>query len=210
MQERYGMKKVFLLSKVDEDKCVGDRFCVNVCPTGAIDMVNKKAVVDQTKCAACLHCFDACGEGAIMIQERPEPMIMGSDTDQGDPADISDLCCRASLDPEERICLCMDIRAREVAAAILKGASSPEEVSAATGVRTSCGMWCMAPVQRLLQAHGCAPEPEKARRWYPIQTGLWNLPDEVADKYPEYCLAEDRDQFREGTLENLVSIFKVK
>ena len=52
------MKKVFLLSKVDEDKCVGDRFCVNVCPTRAIRMENKKAVVDEARCAGCLHCLD--------------------------------------------------------------------------------------------------------------------------------------------------------
>ena len=199
-----------MLTKLDEDKCVGDRFCVNVCPTGAIEMVNKKAVVDETKCAACLHCFDACGEGAIMVLERPEQLILSTDTAEVDPADISHLCSRADLDPEERICLCMDIRAREVAAAILKGASSPEEVSATTGVRTSCGMWCMAPVQRLLQAHGGALEPRKGHRWYPIETGLWNIPDEVARKYPEYSIAEDIEQFRERTLENLVSIFKVK
>ena len=104
----------------------------------------------------------------------------------------------------------MDIRAREVAAAILKGASSPEEVSVRTGVRTSCGMWCMAPVQRLLKAHDGALRPPKGHLWYPIETGLWNIPDEVPGKYPEYSIAEDIEQFREGTLENLVSIFKVK
>jgi formate hydrogenlyase subunit 6/NADH:ubiquinone oxidoreductase subunit I len=29
------MKKVYFLSRVDADKCVGDRFCEHVCPTGA-------------------------------------------------------------------------------------------------------------------------------------------------------------------------------
>ena len=82
------MKKVYLLSKVDEGKCVGDRFCENVCPTRAIRMENKKAVVDGTKCAGCLHCLDACGEGAIMVLERQEPLILGVGTTEMDPAKI--------------------------------------------------------------------------------------------------------------------------
>ncbi|MEW6441621.1 MAG: 4Fe-4S binding protein [bacterium] len=204
------MKKVYIVSRVEEDKCVGDRFCENVCPTRAIRMVNKKAVVDETRCAGCLHCLDACREGAIGVIGRPEPLILGVDTKGMDPAAISDLCGRAGLDPEERICVCMDVRAREVAGAILQGARSPDEVSFLTGVRTSCGMWCMAPVQRLLQARGEAMKPEKGYRWYPIETGLWNIPDHVARKYPEYRLEEDREQFRERSLENLVSIFKAK
>jgi NAD-dependent dihydropyrimidine dehydrogenase PreA subunit/bacterioferritin-associated ferredoxin len=204
------MKKVFLLSKVDEDKCVGDRFCVNVCPTRAIRMENKKAVVDEAKCAGCLHCLDACSEGAIMVLGREEPLVLGVDTSEMDPAEIADLCNRADFEPEDRICLCMDIRAEEVAGAILQGAHTPEEVSFLTGIRTSCGMWCMAPVQRLLQAHGASMEPKKGSRWYPVDTGVWDIPEEVARKYPEYRLEEDSAQFNEGSLENLVSIFKVK
>ena len=204
------MKKVYLLSRVDEDKCVGDRFCENVCPTRAIRMVNKKVVVDESTCAGCLHCLDACGEGAIMVFERQEPLVLGVDTSEMDRAEIGDLCNRANLDPEERICVCMDVRAGEVAGSILQGARSPEEVSLMTGVRTSCGMWCMAPVQRLLQAHGGVTKPDKGYRWYPIETGVWAVTEEVARKYPEYRLEEDSKQFREGTLENLVSIFKAK
>jgi Fe-S-cluster-containing hydrogenase component 2 len=204
------MKKVYLVSQVDEEKCVGDRFCENACPTGAIKMVLKKAVVDSTKCAACLRCFDACGEGAIMVIARQQPLTLGVDPAALDQAEIRDLCDRAHLDPEERICVCVDIRAKEVAAAVLEGAQSPEEVSTMTGVRTSCGMWCMAPVQRLLQAHGNEAKPGKGYRWYPVETGLWKIPEEVARKYPEYSLQEDREQFQKRTLENLVSIFKAK
>jgi NAD-dependent dihydropyrimidine dehydrogenase PreA subunit/bacterioferritin-associated ferredoxin len=204
------VKKVYLVSQVDEQKCVGDRFCENVCPTGAIRMVKKRAVVDSTKCAACLRCLDACEEGAILIVARQQPLALGVDPAGADPAAVNDLCTRAHFDPEERICVCVDIRAKEVAAAILDGAGSPEEVSRMTGVRTSCGMWCMAPVQRLLQAKGHVLEAQKCRPWVPIETGLWNIPDEVVSKYPEYCLEEDREQLLRGTLENLVSIFKAK
>ncbi|MBW1788622.1 MAG: 4Fe-4S binding protein, partial [Deltaproteobacteria bacterium] len=40
------MKKVYMSAVVDESKCIGDRICENICPAGAIEMVNKKAVVD--------------------------------------------------------------------------------------------------------------------------------------------------------------------
>ncbi len=204
------MKKVYLLARVNPDKCVGDRFCENVCPTGAVRMTDRRAVVDGSRCAGCLHCLDACGEGAITILPRGEPLVLGLETSEVSPEAISALCSRANLSPEARICVCMDIRAREVACAILQGARSPEEVSLMTGVRTSCGMWCMAPVQRLLRAHHGVIEPEKGTRWYPIETGVWAVPGEVARKYPEYRLEEDDEQFRQGTLENLVSIFKAK
>ena len=59
------MKKVFLLSHVDEQKCIGDKICENVCPTGAIKVFNKKANVDEKKCAACLKCLDVCEPKAL-------------------------------------------------------------------------------------------------------------------------------------------------
>ncbi len=61
------MRKVYSLAEVDQTLCIGDRICENVCPTGAIRMVKKKAVVDDRKCAACLKCVDYCGEGAIYV-----------------------------------------------------------------------------------------------------------------------------------------------
>jgi len=59
------MRKVHLMAHADQSKCVGDRICENVCPTGAIRVIEKKAVVDSRKCAACLKCMDICPEGAV-------------------------------------------------------------------------------------------------------------------------------------------------
>jgi bacterioferritin-associated ferredoxin len=112
------------------------------------------------------------------------------------------------LDPEEAICLCTSTRAAEVAAAILKGAKSPEEVTLATGIRTSCGMWCMAPILRLLKAHGLPVTPPKGFKWYDAQPALWNVPKEVELKYPQYRLEEDKRLFQEGIMDNLVSLLK--
>ncbi len=77
-----------------------------------------------------------------------------------------------------------------------------------TGIRTSCGMWCMAPVLRLLQAQGLKMSPPSGYRWYNVYTALWNVPDEAARKYPEYRIDEDRRLFDEGAIDNLVSSLK--
>ncbi len=198
------MKKVHVLSQVDEERCIGDKICENVCPTGAIKVVKKKASVDEKKCAACLKCLDVCGEGAIRIVPRAQPLILGVNPEEVDQTRLRELCHKAHLDPEKPICVCTVTQAKEVAAAILKGAQSPEEVTLMTGIRTSCGMWCMAPVLRLLRAHGVDMTPPEGFRWYNAEPALWDIPAEVARKYPEYCLEEDRQLFHEGILDNIV------
>ena len=192
------MKKVYLLSQVDETKCIGDKICENVCPTGAIRMVKKKAVVDDEKCAACLKCIDYCGEGAIRMVPRPQPVLLRVDPSEVDQDQLRELCRKAHLDPEDVICPCTLTKASEAAAAILKGAQTPEDVSTMTGIRTACGMWCMALVQELLRASGLETTPPKGSHWYEVEVALWNVPDEVVQKYPEYRLEEARRLFQEG------------
>lgn len=198
------MKKVYNLAQVDEEKCIGDKICENACPTGAIKVVKKKAIVDEKKCAGCLKCLDVCGEGAIRIVPRAEPLILGVDPAEVDQTTLRELCEKAHLDPEELICLCTLTQAKEVAAAILKGAKSPEDVTLMTGIRTSCGMWCMAPILRLLKAYGLDMTPQEGSRWYNAEPALWDIPEEVARKYPEYCLEEDKQLFFEGIFDNLI------
>ena len=41
------MKKVYLHAQVDEEKCTGDKLCEFVCPSGAIEIANKKARVGR-------------------------------------------------------------------------------------------------------------------------------------------------------------------
>ena len=46
--------------RVIEDKCIGCRLCVKVCPLGAITVVDKKARIDLDKCDLCGSCVTAC------------------------------------------------------------------------------------------------------------------------------------------------------
>jgi electron transfer flavoprotein alpha subunit/NAD-dependent dihydropyrimidine dehydrogenase PreA subunit len=50
------------------DACTGCGVCVDVCPFGAIDMVDGKAVINEA-CRACGQCVDACPVGAIEMSE---------------------------------------------------------------------------------------------------------------------------------------------
>lgn len=200
------MKKVYLQAQVDEAKCTGCKICENVCPTGAIQVVEKKARVEENKCAACMKCLDSCNEGAIRMVPRERPLSLGVDPMEVDQDELRELCLRARFKPEEPVCLCNLIPAREVAAAILKGAKTPEEVTLMTGIRTSCGMWCMAPILRLLKAHGLTIEPPKGYRWYDVDAALWNTSEEVARKYSEYYLEEDKELSDQGSFETLISM----
>ncbi|MDD2294211.1 MAG: 4Fe-4S dicluster domain-containing protein [Bacteroidales bacterium] len=45
--------------------------CKEVCPKGAISIINKKAVIDKDKCIECGKCTQACPYSAIIAQHRP-------------------------------------------------------------------------------------------------------------------------------------------
>lgn len=50
--------------------CIVHR-CAEVCPKGAITIVNQHAVVDKDKCIECGRCVNACPYSAIIMQKRP-------------------------------------------------------------------------------------------------------------------------------------------
>jgi NAD-dependent dihydropyrimidine dehydrogenase PreA subunit len=56
---------------VDVARCRGCGACVDVCPVGAMTLVEGKAHVDEETCTRCEACVDACPEGAI------QPVIQG-------------------------------------------------------------------------------------------------------------------------------------
>jgi Fe-S-cluster-containing hydrogenase component 2 len=69
---------------VDVARCTGCGACVEVCPVGAIALIDDKACIDEETCTGCEACVDACPEDAIqpMVQgelvpvpERPAPAV---------------------------------------------------------------------------------------------------------------------------------------
>lgn len=56
---------------VNKEECIGCAACVEVCPFGAISMVDDKAVGDD-KCTACGACLEVCPVEALSLPERGE------------------------------------------------------------------------------------------------------------------------------------------
>ena len=50
---------------VNKDVCVGCGTCVDICPVGAISMVDGKAQIDKNVCISCGACMGACPVNAI-------------------------------------------------------------------------------------------------------------------------------------------------
>ena len=188
------MKTVTLLAQVDSSKCNGCRICVRVCPTLSIEIQNKKAVVDAETCSGCANCEQRCPEYALIMVKRDVPVTLGVSLEGVDRDQVHGLCTRARLNPEQLVCYCTATRAEEVAAAIIQGASTPEEISRATGVRTGCKVECIQPVLRLLEAAGLKPQPPKGGwQWYGRTVTAWEIPREVRDRYSSRGFYFDED-----------------
>ncbi len=56
---------------VESETCIGCRKCVQVCPTNAITMVDRKAVIDPSLCISCGACAEACPVTAISYRSHP-------------------------------------------------------------------------------------------------------------------------------------------
>jgi NADPH-dependent glutamate synthase beta subunit-like oxidoreductase/bacterioferritin-associated ferredoxin len=170
--------------------------CEIICPTGAITIIQQRTLVDEEKCVACFRCVDACQQNAIRIVSRPEPMTLGLDPSEVDQVKLKELCIKAHLHPRQILCLCSATRVDEAAAAILKGAKTPEEISLMTGANSGCGLYCLEPMLRLLKAHGVEIKPPKSHRWYNITPSIWDISPELSKKYPDYYLEEDKKLYR--------------
>ena len=186
------MKKVIFLSRVDTEKCPGCKRCGSVCLTEAIRVDERIAGVDNMRCVACNKCRDACPEEAIRMVRRPEPVILTTSSEDVDQTALKDLCNNAHFYPDQPVCPCNGTQVKEIAAAILKGAESLDQVILATGAASGCGIYCMTAILRLLHAAGVNFTPPKGQQWYDVTSSLWNIPDEIVGRHPGYYLEEDK------------------
>ena len=199
-----GLFTTSAIVQISEEACVGCTRCVNVCPSEALAMEGRLAVLDEPKCVGCFKCLEACiPYNAISIRRDPNPRQLGVPAERWDRPEVIELCAMARFAPEQAICMCTSTSAAEVAAAIIDGVREPEELTLATGVRAKCGMWCLTPVMRLLAAHGV--EIERTAKDYRIyadgdgtEVAIWTIPDDVADRYPEYRLRESLEAVESG------------
>jgi Pyruvate/2-oxoacid:ferredoxin oxidoreductase delta subunit/bacterioferritin-associated ferredoxin len=187
------MRVVTMLAKVDEEKCIGCKICQKVCPPLAIEVVNKVSRVDAEKCRGCGNCNQRCPENAVTMVKRETPIRVYVDPATVSREKIEELCEKARMNPEQIVCYCTATRAEEVAAAIIKGADTPEKISLETGVRTGCKVECIQPVLRLLEAAGIEPERPEGYQWYGRTPTIWEIPEEVKQKYSQRGFYFDED-----------------
>ncbi len=187
------MRLINLLAELVEENCTGCTICVKVCPTLAMEMVpNDKpggpkqiVAIDTAKCVGCWACEQRCPFEALRMVRHPAPYNVGVSAEEVDRELILELCQKAHLHPEQVLCFCTVTRAEEVAAAIIKGLHTPEELSYHTGIRTGCKVECTQPLLRLLEAAGVALTPTLKEGWqlYGRTITAWEVPAAVKAKY---------------------------
>jgi electron transfer flavoprotein alpha subunit len=70
------------LLEINKEECIGCGACLDVCPFGALKLVDDIAVADD-KCTACGACLDVCAVEALSLPERPQAKEEGLAAYQG-------------------------------------------------------------------------------------------------------------------------------
>lgn len=195
------MRTITSYPAVDQDKCVGCEFCVRICPYDVMQVENHKAFIDQDKCMSCLGCFDICPHGAIILTPLFVPKEIKYENPDIPRSEVEALCAKAQLVPDRPICTCTLTSAAECATAILAGAKTLQDVARMTGANSDCGVWCTGPIVRLLVAAGVDVDYTtdgitKGTGVYPCDVHLTKVSDEVAEKYPQYRIKDDREHIK--------------
>ena len=189
------MRTVSNLAVVDAKKCTACSICVKICPVEAIRLQKHgrkyQAVVDEKGCLDCKLCFVRCPEHAVTMVKREAPLTVGANLADVSEAAVARICESAHMYPDQVICYCLRVQAREIAAAILQGAKTPEDVSRVSGARTGCGTLCITGVIRLLRAAGIELSKAPGYQWYGIKASIWEIPPKLQQKYAQYYLADD-------------------
>lgn len=181
------MRTVTQYAVVDPEMCTACKTCIQVCPVTAVHLEKNKgkpkAVIDENGCQACTICVARCPENAIRLEPKSVPVIIGMDISRLSSEETADLCLQAHMYPDQIVCYCHRVQAKEIAAAILAGAKTPEQVAGMTGARTGCGVLCITGVIRLLQAAGLRLDHAPGHQWYGNTVSIWDLSEEVMRKY---------------------------
>lgn len=189
------MRRVNKVAMVDEQRCTACATCVRICPVEAIVIEKHEekgsAAIDEQRCRDCSLCVLRCPEDAVKMIERESVLQIGVNPVDVSQRDMSRICRDAHMYPDQVICYCHRVQAKEVAAAILLGARSPEDIARATGARTGCGTLCITSVLRLLRAAGIKLTQAPGYQWYGVDISIWNLPEALQDKYKQFYIAED-------------------
>ncbi len=195
------MKTVTLLAVVDPELCAGEGICERVCPVYAAslrprpeDPKRKLAVIDPKLCQGCRTCEQRCPELAITMQPLPEPRLVRVEFEGLRRDEVDGLCRKAKLNPEQILCYCTETRAQEVAAAIMKGARSPVDLSRMTGIRMGCSIECIQPQMRLLEAAGIKWEEARGWQYYGDILTVWDLAPSLRKGYQGKGFHFDEDE----------------
>ncbi len=193
------MKMVNVHARVNMDLCKGCRNCERVCPVYAVKVTREgkqvRVDINDGLCVGCWNCEQRCPEHAITMVSC-EPYTLSTDVTSVDYDQVVELCRKARFHPKQVVCYCTASRAEELAAAILKGASSPDAVVRATGIGAGCGIECNQPILRFLEAAGKTFERrKKSYQWYGRTATAWEVPEEVRRKYPVFRFEEDLEMF---------------
>ncbi|MGI9164620.1 MAG: 4Fe-4S dicluster domain-containing protein [Mycobacterium sp.] len=200
------MKIVKQVVEIVDANCTGCYRCERACPTGAIEMVGPRktalAVVEEAGCIACFRCIDVCDDDAITIAELPEPRRIGTPAKNFDPAEIRELCDIAGLDADHMACLCSSTKVKELAAAVIAGARTFEQLARATGAASGCLMYCSVPMLRILRAgNGNGADDKPHVRRYDTDQVLLEIPEAAADGYPLFALRQEQASQRSSQSE---------
>lgn len=63
------------VANVDEENCSSCRFCISVCPYGAIKTIDDKAHVEEVLCEGCGICVSACPSGVIDLRNHTDKQV---------------------------------------------------------------------------------------------------------------------------------------
>ncbi|MEM4514166.1 MAG: 4Fe-4S binding protein [Ignisphaera sp.] len=184
------------MAEVDVAKCSKCGTCWSICPTESISWTpGDYPVVDKDTCTGCGGCVERCPSYAIELIPLQIPKMIKVDVSTVDYKKIEEICRNATLHPKQVICFCTGTRAEEVAAAILLGARTPEDVSRMTGARTGCKVECIQPILRLFKAAGIMPQPKPGRHaWYGLTPTVFEIPKDIREKYKLKGFYFDEDE----------------